>query len=345
MLIDIHQHYIPQRFIDLVSRDSKHFQTAVYHDEATGLVGLAPGMTDPPAADNPARSIFLIDRGMADLSVRLEEITLMGLDMAALSVSPLVYYYFAEPTLGAEISRILNDGIHEVVTAYPDRFVGMGTVPLQDVAAAIAELERAVKEYGFTAIEIGGSVNGKGYDEPEFDAFFRRAEELDIFIFIHPLANPSPDRLTRYHTGNLIGFPVESGICAASLIFGGVLARYPNIKICFAHGGGILPGLIGRWDHGWEARSEAKVHIDKPPSTYFKQLYFDDLVHSDAVLRALLDISSADHIVVGTDYPYDMGERQPGAVIERQNLTPAQRQAMESGTAARLLRIEDRLKI
>ena len=208
---------------------------------------------------------------------------------------------------------------------------------------AIEELERVVRAYGFTAVEIGGSVEGRYYDEPEFDAFFQRAAELDLLIFIHPGVNPMPDRLRRYHTGNVIGFPVESGVCAASLIFGGVLARYPNIKICLAHGGGIVPGLIGRWDHGWEVRAEAQQQIERPPSAYFEQLYFDDLTHSDAVLAALFSIASPERVVVGTDYPYDMGERRPGAVLERAEaagvLTRAQREAVSSGTAARLLRV------
>ena len=344
MLIDIHHHYIPQRFIDLVRREGERYQAVLYRDDATGLEGLVPGAAVPPAKDDPARSIFTMERGIYDLSVRLEEMAEMGLDMAALSISPLLYYYFAEPALGIEVSRLFNDAIHEVATAHPDRFIPMGTVPMQDVEAAIAELERTVKAYGFTAVQIGGSVNGRHYDEPEFDAFFARAAELDLLVFIHPGVSPAPERLKRYHTGNIIGFPVESGICAASLIFGGTLARYPNLKICFAHGGGIVPGLIGRWDHGWEVRAEAKLNIDRPPSRYLRQLYFDDLVHSDAVLRALLDIASAEHVVVGTDYPYDMGERQPGAVLDRQALTPEQRRAIGSETAARLLRVGDRAR-
>ena len=339
MKIDIHHHCIPRRLIDLVRRDPKRYQSLVYRDPGTGLEALAPGLTSPPKVAGPGRSVYAMDPGIYDLSVHIEEMEAMGLDMAALSVSPLLFYYSAEAALATEVAQICNDAIHDAAQKYPQQFVGMGTVPLQDVQAAISELERVVREYGFTAVEIGGSVNGRNFDEPEFEPFFSRAAELDVLLFVHPSGAPAPERLPRYYTSNTIGLPVESGICAASLIFGGTLQRYPNIKICFAHGGGIVPGLIGRWDHGWEVRAEAKAVIDRPPSTYFAQLYFDDLVHSDAVLRALLDISSAERVVLGTDYPYDMGERNPGAVLQRQNLPPEQRRMIESETAISLLRI------
>lgn len=344
MLIDIHHHYVPQRFIDLARKDGERYQAVVYRDQGTGLEALAVGMTSPPPDRPVGRSLFAMDPGIYDLPTHLKEMSEMGLDMAALSVSPLLYYYFADAPLGAEVSRIVNDSIHEAAKDHPDRFIPMGTVPLQDVDAAIEELERCVKEYGFTAVEIGGSVNGKNLDEPEFDAFFQRAEALDLLIFIHPMANPSPDRLIRYYTENIIALPLESGICANSLIFGGVLERYPNIKICFAHGGGIIPGLIGRWDHGWEVRDEGKVVIDKPPSTYFKKLYFDDLVHSDDVLQALLTIAGPERVVIGTDYNYDMGQYPPAEHrLDRVALTTEQREMIEHKTAARLLRIEDRI--
>ena len=343
MLIDMHHHYIPERYLELVRQDGERWQAVFYHDAALGKDSVVPGMTVPPPVGDVARGIFWMEPGIHDVPTRLGEMEEMGVEMAALSISPLLYYYFAEPGLGQEVAQLLNDEIHTVARAQPDRFVPMGTVPLQDVGLAIEELERVVREYGFRAVEIGGSVEGRHYDEPEFDAFFRRAAELDVLIFIHPGINPMPERLRRYHTGNVIGFPVESGVCAASLIFGGVLARYPKIKICLAHGGGIVPGLIGRWDHGWEVRAEAQRQIDRPPSAYFEQLYFDYLTHSDAVLAALFAIASPERVVVGTDYPYDMGERRPGAVLERAEaagvLTAAQREAVSCGTAARLLRV------
>ncbi len=339
MLIDIHHHFIPQRFIDLVRADGDRYQAVVYRDDATGLDALATGRTDPIPWRGPGRLPTAMDPGIFDLSIRITEMDEMGLDMAALSVMPGLFYYFADPDLGAEVSAILNDSIHEACAAHSDRLVPMGNVPLQDVGAAISELERVHREYGFTSIQIGGSVNGRNYDEPEFDPFFQRAAELEMLLFVHPSVSPGADRLRNYYTANTIGFPVETGICAASLIFGGTLARYPNLKVCLAHGGGITQSVIGRWDHGWEYRAEAQQALDQPPSTYFQQLYFDDLCHSDKVLASLIDSAGCDHIVVGTDYPFDMGEREPAAVLDRQNLIPEDRVKIESQTAARLLRL------
>ena len=340
MLIDIHHHYIPQRFVDLVRDDPERWQAVVYRDEATGLDALVTGRTQPLNWPGPGRLPDAMDPGIVDLPLRLEEMDAMGMDVAALSVMPRLFYYFAEPDLGAEASAILNDSISEACRAYPERLVPMGNVPMQETGLAIAELERVVKEYGFTAVEIGASVNGRNYDEPEFDAFFQRTAELDVLIFVHPSSPPGADRLPRYYAQNTIGFPVETAICAASLIFGGVFARYPNIKVCLAHGGGVTPSLVGRWDHGWEARAEASQAIEQPPSEYFKSLYFDDLVHSDQVLRHLIDSAGADHIVVGTDYPFDMGDRTPVDTLARQALSDSDHELIASETAARLLRLD-----
>lgn len=344
MLIDIHHHYVPQRFIDLARQEGEKYQAVVYRDGPTGLESLAVGMTEPPPDRPLGRSFFAMEPGMYDLARHVQDMEEMGLDMAALSVSPLLYYYFVEAGLGLEVAQIINDSIHEAAQQHPDRFVGLGTVPLQDVDASIAEMERCATEYGFTGVEIGGSVNGLDLDAPEFDAFFQRAEALDQLIFIHPVANPSPDRLTRYYTENCIAYPLESGICANSLINGGTLKRYPNIKICFAHGGGIAPSLIGRWDHTWEVREEAQVAIDEPPSTYFKKLYFDDLVHSETVLQGLVTIVGPERVVIGTDYNYDMGQYPPAEHrLDGVSLTTEERELIEHKTAARLLRIEDRI--
>ena len=341
MIIDVHHHYIPQGFIDLCRREGDKYQAVVYRDRPTGLDALAIGMTEEPPERPLGRNFFAMDPGLYDLSLHVQEMTEMEIDVAALSLSPLLFYYWADPDLGAEVAGLLNDMIHEAVQQHPDRFVAMGTVPLQDPDRAIQELERVVAEHGFTSIQIGGSIADVNLDDPRFDPFFQRAEALDVLIFIHPIANPAPTRLVRYYTENIIALPLESGIAANSLIFGGVLERYPNIKICFAHAGGIIPGLIGRWDHGWSVREEGKVVIDKPPSTYFRQLYFDHLAHSDDVLRALLTIAGPDRVVIGTDYNYDMGQYPPKARLDRIALDAADRRLIESETAAHLLRRPD----
>ncbi len=339
MLLDIHHYYVPTSFLDRVREDGDYYQAVVFRDEQSGLDAMAAGRTEPPNWRGPGRFPGVLDPGIFDLAVRLEEMDAMGLDTVALSVAPGLFYHFAEPALGQEVAELMNDAIHEVATGYPERFVPMGTVPLQDIPRAIGELERVVDKYGFTAIEIAGSVNGANYDEPQFDDFFRRVAELDVLIFVHPSASPGGERLRNYYTANSIGFPLETGICVASLVFGGTLERYPDLKVCLAHGGGIVPSLVGRWDHTWQVRAEARVSIERPPSEYVSRLYFDDLVHSDTVFEALIAVAGPDHIVVGTDYPYDMGERDPRAVLGRHALSAADRAAIEGATAARLLRV------
>ena len=341
MIIDIHHHHVPTGFIDLARREGEKYQAVVYRDRPTGLEALAVGMTEPPPDRPVGRSLFALDPGMCDIDLHLKEMDEMDLDMAALSVSPLLYYYWADPQIGAEVARYVNDSINETCKQHPDRFIPMGTVPLQDADLAIEELDRVVKEYGFTSIEIGAGVNEQNLDEPYLDAFFQRAEEHDVLIFIHPIGNPSPNRLMRYYTENVIALPTETGIAVNALIHSGVLARYPNIKICCAHGGGIAPALIGRWDHVWSVREEPKVVIEEPPSTYFRKIYWDDLVHSDKMLESLFHIAGKDRVVVGTDYNYDMGQYPPKARLDRMQLTTAERRAVEHETAARLLRRED----
>ncbi|MCL4231009.1 MAG: amidohydrolase family protein [Dehalococcoidia bacterium] len=339
MLIDIHHHYIPEQLINLVRQQSEHYQGVVYRDTATGLDALVLGVTSPPAAVVGVRSPFAMEPRIFDLSLRLQDMTEMQLDMAALSVSPVLFNYSAPAVLGKETSEICNDAIYQAVRKHPRQFIGMGTIPMQDTRLAIDELERIVSEYGFPAIEIGGSVNGFNLDEPRFDPIFRRASELDVLVFVHPIAVPAAERLSRYYSNNLIGLPVETGICVASLIFGGVLERYPGIKVCLAHGGGIAPSLIGRWDHGWNVRAEAKVAISRPPSVYLRQLYFDNLVHSTSVLRALLGIVGPSQIIVGTDYPYDMGQRHPMDVLDALEAPKEVLQRIGSITASRLLKV------
>jgi aminocarboxymuconate-semialdehyde decarboxylase len=340
MLIDIHHHYIPMQYIEAARADPERWNAATYTEKGTGRLALATGFTEPPPWPDAGRSPWGMDPGMYDLSARLAEMAEIGLDMAALSVPPGLFQHELPGETAQAAAEIQNAAIQEAVQAYPKSFVGMGTVPLVDVDRAIEELERIVREYGFPSIEIGGSVNGRHYDEPEFDAFFRRAAELGVLVFIHPHVSPPSERLLRYHTRNIIGFPVESGICAAAFIFGGTMKRYPNIKICLAHGGGIVPGLIGRWDHGWSVREEAQEFIDQPPSTYYKQFFFDNLSHGDRVLSTLLESVGADHVMVGTDYPYDMATRDPVGVLDRQQLSAEDRTKIESGNAVRLLGLD-----
>jgi aminocarboxymuconate-semialdehyde decarboxylase len=252
----------------------------------------------------------------------------------------LQYYYWAEPELGLASSRLINDRIAQTVAGHPDRFVGLGTVPLQAPELAVAEMKRCVEDLGLRGIEISTNVDGRDLSDPALRPFFAAAEELDLLIFIHPHHFTHPQRLEQFYLNNLIGNPLESTIAVSHLIFGGVLERYAGLKICVAHGGGYLGAYAGRLDHGYRARCDCREHISRPPSDYLRRLYFDTMVFEADQLAFLVDKWGADHIVMGTDYPFDMGEPQPVEFVQSvQSLSDEQRALILGDNAARLLKL------
>ena len=275
---------------------------------------------------------------MSSEALRLADMDAMGIDIQAISPSPEQYYYWTEPDLGRAASRAFNDHMAEIVAANPDHFVGIGTVPLQDTQMAITELVRCVKKLDLRGVELATNVNGEELSQPRLEPFFAKAEELNILIFLHPAGFTQPGRLSDHYLNNLIGNPLESTLAISHLIFGGVLDRYPGLKICIAHGGGCLPAYAGRMDHGFHARGDCREHIARTPSTYLKQLYFDTMVFETDQLAFLVEKYGADHILLGTDYPFDMGESDPLGLIGRlDELSEADQGAISGGNALRLL--------
>ena len=242
---------------------------------------------------------------------RIGEMDRMGVDIQAISPSPGQYYYFAPPELGRQASRIVNDGIASAVARHPDRLVGMGTVPLQDTQMAVAEMHRCVSELGLRGIEISSHVNGRELAEDGLSPFFAAAEELGILLFLHPLGFTHGERLSDHYLNNIVGNPIESTIALAHLIFGGVLDAHPGLKLCVAHGGGYLPGYWGRMDHAWKVRADCRQHIARKPSSYLRQVWLDTLVFDPEELQSLVRTHGADHLCLGTDYPFDMAESDP----------------------------------
>ena len=231
-----------------------------------------------------------------------------GVDVQVLSVTPGNFCYTAPPEAGAAISRAQNDVIHGMVTDNPDRFIGSATVPLQDAEAAGQELDRAVKDLGFTSVEIGTNVNGTNLDSPALEPFYDKAEALGVPIIVHPVNNAGADRMTRYYLGNTVGNPMETTLAIGSIIFGGVIERHKGLRFCWAHGGGFLPYQIGRLDHGYRVREEARANIRKPPSEYLDVMYYDTITHDEPALSFLIKRMGADRVLYGTDFPWDMGE-------------------------------------
>ena len=269
---------------------------------------------------------------------RVADMDLMGIDIQAISPAPRQTYYGADPDLGLAVSRQINDDIAEMCGKYPDRFTGLGTVPLQAPELALRELDRLHKSLGFRGIEIMTHVAGADLSEERFRPIFARCEGLGLLIFMHPDGFTEARRFHDHYFANVIGNPLDSTVAVHHLIFGGVLADYPGLKIVVAHGGGYLPAYSGRIDHAAAARPDCCERIKERPTTYLKRLYFDALVYTHHQLHYLVEEYGADHILMGTDYPADMGEIDPVGFIESADkLDDTARRAILGENAARLL--------
>ena len=273
---------------------------------------------------------------------RLADMDRMGIDVQALSVAPPQYYYWAEPDLGRRLARMQNDNLAKIVASHPDRFVGLGTVPLQDVEATLDELDRIAGNLRFPGIEICTNVNGDDFDDPRFLPFFERCRDLDLAIVVHPNGFTHGDRLASYYLINSVGMPLDSTVFLARMIFGGVLERVPDLKMCVVHAGGYLPSYPARYDHAWRARADVRELIpDHPPSYYLGRLHFDSLLYEPRELANLVDRWGPDRVLLGTDYPYDMGEDDPVELIcSLEGLSDAELSLILGGNAARLLNLE-----
>lgn len=327
--IDIHCH--------VGSTDADQMARPSFSPEKDPFVHFA----GPASAAYNERHFAEIAPKLTVVQERLADMDRMGIDIQAISVAPPQYYYWAEPDLGQKLARMQNDNIASVVAEHPDRFVGLGTVPLQDVGASLDELERIAHDLRFPGIEICTNVNGDDFDDPRFLPFFERCRDLDLMLVVHPNGFTQGERLAAYYLINTVGMPLDSTVFLARLIFGGVLERVPDLKMCVVHGGGYLPSYPARYDHAWRARADVREFIpDHPPSTYLKRLYFDTMLYDAYELAALIERYGADHVLLGTDYPYDMGEDDPVELIcSVEGLSDAELSQILGGNAARLLNL------
>jgi aminocarboxymuconate-semialdehyde decarboxylase len=274
---------------------------------------------------------------------RLQDMDRMGVDIQAVCPAPYHYFYFTEPKLGAELARDVNHGIADLVAKHPDRFVGLGTVPLQNAELAVKELEYCVKKLGMRGVEICTNVNGMNLTDPRLglEKFFAKANELGTVLFMHPLGYTQGERLTNHYFNNVIGNPLETTVAVSHLIFDGVVARNPKIKFIAAHGGGFIAHYWARMDHAWQARPDTRTVIKKKPSSYLEKFYFDTITFDPRMLKNLIDRYGADHVLLGTDYPYDMGEDDPlGLIASVKGLPATQRRMIEGLNAMKLLKIK-----
>ena len=274
---------------------------------------------------------------LADQALRLREMEAMGLDRQLVMPPPNQCYFTLPAEAGAKACALVNDGIAEWVAREPGRFVGLGTAPLQDGAEAAGELERCITKLGLKGVEILTNVGGREISDRSLEPFWAKAEALGALVMIHPSGFTEPKRLARFYFNNVIGNPFDTTLALHYLIFDGVLERYPRLKVLAAHGGGYLGGYSGRIDHAWGARSDAHGDLPRPPSSYLRQIYVDSIVFTPHQLRALVEVFGADHVLMGTDYPFDMAEMDPVAHVVSAGLDAGAVAAICGGNAARLL--------
>ena len=274
---------------------------------------------------------------LSDIPTRIRDMDAAGVDMQVLSPSPVMLYYWADKKTGVHFSKIQNQRISEICKAFPSRFTGLGTVPLQDVQEATRELERISAELRLKGVIVASNVNGKDLDDPIFYPFFRKAEDLGLLIFVHPHDTAGAERMQKFYLTNLIGNPLDTTIAAARLIFSGILDKLPRLKICLAHAGGFLPYVMGRIQHGYMVRPECRKEIKRSPWEYFSNLYFDSITHHSPALEYLVKTAGSEHILMGSDYPYDMADEDPAGSIRKLSIAERDKEAILSRNIQKLL--------
>jgi aminocarboxymuconate-semialdehyde decarboxylase len=240
-----------------------------------------------------------------------------NVDVMVLCTVPVLFSYWARPEHTLEWSEMLNDHLASVVRDHPTRFIGLGTLPMQDVQLACQELRRVVTVLGMPGVEIGSNINGMNLDDRSLDPFWAEAEKLGASIFVHPWEMMGSDRTQRYFQQWLVGMPAETTLAASSMIFGGVFDRFPNLRVMFSHAGGSLPFTLGRLSHGYHARPDlCNVNTVQDPRTYIGKFWVDGITHDEHALRYLVDVMGADKVAYGTDYPFPLGDLDHGRFIE-----------------------------
>jgi len=325
-VIDTHAHWYPAEWLELFERDGAA--------EGATLERTAKGYTI-----RTQRVVNAFDDEFVHLELRLAGMQKQRVDVHALSLTaPMVYW--ASPGFGLALSQAYNDAASAAHRQHPDRFVGLAMVPMQAPELALKELERAAGLPGMRGMYLATHVNGTNLDDRSFWDVYAKAEELGWTIFLHPIDTIGRERTASYYLKNLLGNPYDTGVAAASLVFGGVLDAFPKLEINLPHAGGTFPWLIGRLDHGTRVRPELR-HMKAPPSAYLRRFTYDTIGHNADINLALIRMVGADRVLLGSDYCFDMGLTDPLGDIERlEALSAAERELIAGKTAARLLRVE-----
>ena len=319
MKIDIHTHIMPEKMPDYKEKFGYGgFITLDHHASCRARMVRDDG-----------KFFREIESNCWDGKVRLKECDEYQVDIQVLSTIPVLFSYWAKPHDCLEVSKYLNDQLALVVDADPQRFIGLGTVPMQDPKLAVLELERCVKDLGMAGIQIGSHINDWNLNAPEVFEVFQAAEDLGACIFVHPWDMMGKEKMEKYWLPWLVGMPAETSLAICSMIFGGVFEKLPRLRVAFAHGGGAFPATIGRIEHGFKVRPDLCAVDNKVnPREYLGRFYVDSLVHDPAMLRFLIDTMGEDSIALGTDYPFPLGELEPGKLIEKADLSESVRRKL-----------------
>ncbi len=327
MNIDVHAHYLPRSVVDAVDGSGEWHGVRVEEDGGQIV-----------STTSAARFPLPWPNFRAPITDRIAQMDALSVDVQCISLSPTLWRHELPVDQIVPMAREVNDETAATVSEHPDRFRGFAFLPLQDTDGAVRELERAMTELKLIGAAVTTNVAGEDWDSDRLFPILEAAERLGAFVFVHPADVRTRKLLDRYHLRNSIGNPLETTIAIASLVYGGVLDRLPNLRLCFAHGGGFAVFAAGRFDHGYEVRPEARAAAPRPPSDYLRAMYFDCLTHSPLALRHLVDLVGIDRVVLGSDFPADMGYRDPVGWLERAPLLDeAEKEQIRGGNLERLL--------
>ncbi len=318
MKIDVHNHFMPETLIEYIHKNGRKINTEIVDKDGKTFIKHAEGFAYPLFPE------------FYDLEKKTEALKAMGLDQAVLSVTPTMFYYWVGADAALGVAEICNDWVSEAAAADPEHFKGMATVPMQDAPTALKELIRAHEKLGLNALEIGSVINGKNLDEKEFFPIYEYCNAENIMIMLHPYYVGTTPQYERYYNINISAGVFETSMAINSLIFGGVFKEFPNLKVLASHGGGAFPYQFGRMVHGHKARPEPKVNITESPKTYVDRVYYDTITHWSPALQFLADNFGAEHIVIGTDYPFDMADTEPLKTVGQLKLTSDERKKIYS---------------
>ena len=321
--IDIHTHILPENLNEVTGRFSDSRFLKIDPIDARSIM-----------LNKDGKEFRKVNCNCWDHNVRIKECDNTKVNIQVISTVPVLFSYWAKDDEGLTLAQFLNDHISRIIKSVPDRFIGIGTIPMQKTEFAIKEMDRCINDLKLPGIQIGSNVNGENLSSEKFHPIFEHAEKLGSSIFVHPWEMMGQTDMEKYWLPWLVGMPAETSRAICSIIFGGILEKYPNLKIAFAHGGGSFPFTASRIDHGYRMRPDrCSIDNDKLPSSYMKHFYIDSLVHDENSMRFLLETVGAEQIALGSDYPFPLGEQHPGKLIEEMDLTDLTKQRLLAGTA------------